>query len=268
MNPWRPERVPRDGTGKPDRCCLDVRAPLLPLFLIAAALSAGCQPTVEQPGEAFTATGELVALSGGDGGAASACFTCHGQRGEGDGISTPRLAGLTVGYLQKQLDDYAAQLRPDTIMTPIARRLDREDRRAVAAYYAAMPTPAAEGTPFPAPSLYRVGDPARGLVACATCHGDRAQGVGAGNPALAGQPAAYLLEQLSRWSRAERRNDPREVMIAAVAPLTEPEMRALSAWLATLPASPRPDTDAATVSAAERASEALAASHGIHRPDR
>lgn len=245
-----------------------MRAPLLPLMLIAAALSGGCQPVGEAPGEAFTATGELVALSGGDGGAANACFTCHGQRGEGDGVSTPRLAGLPLGYLQKQLDDYAAQLRPDPIMTPIARRLDREDRRAVAAYYAAMPAPATGGTLSPAPGLYRAGDPARGLVACAACHGDTGQGVGAGNPALAGQPAAYLLEQLSRWSRAERRNDPREVMMAAVAPLTEREMRALAAWLATLPASQAPDTDVASVSAAETASAAVAASHGIHRPDR
>lgn len=244
-----------------------MRASLLPLLLFAAALSAGCQPVVQRPGEAFRASGELIALSGGDGGAANACFSCHGLGGQGDGVAAPRLAGLTVGYMQKQLDDYAAELRPDPIMTPIARRLDRDDRRAVAAYYAAMPAPATGGTPAPAPVLYRVGDPARGLLACASCHGEAGQGVGAGNPALTGQPAGYLREQLSRWNRAERRNDPRGVMAAAVAPLTPEEMRQLAAWLATLPASPRPDTDAASVSAAETASAALAASHGIHRPD-
>ncbi len=237
-------------------------------MLIAAALSVGCQPVDERTGEAFTASGQLIALSGGDGGAANACFSCHGLGGQGDGVSTPRLAGLTLGHLQKQLDDYAAERRPDPVMTPIARRLDDGDRRAVAAYYAAMPAPVTGETLAVAPPLYRTGDPARGLVACASCHGEAAQGVGAGNPALAGQPAGYLLEQLSRWRRGERRNDPREVMIAAAVPLTETEMRALAAWLETLPASPRPDTDAASVSAAGRASAALAASHGIHRRGR
>jgi cytochrome c553 len=38
------------------------------------------------------------------------------------------------------------------------------------------------------------------------------RGVGAANPALSGQPAAYTVEQIKRWKTAERRNDPRGVM--------------------------------------------------------
>jgi cytochrome c553 len=116
-----------------------VRAALLSLVVLVAL--AGCDRPTNHSGEAFTADGELIALSGGEGGARNACFACHGLDGAGDGVSAPRLAGLDAGYLQKQLDDYAADLRRDKTMTPVARWLDDEDRRAVAAYYAAMPPP-------------------------------------------------------------------------------------------------------------------------------
>lgn len=238
------------------------------LLLIAAGLTAGCRPVTNHTGDAFTATGELIALSGGEGGPKAACFSCHGQQGQGDGVTAPRLAGLDAGYLQKQLDDYAADLRHDTIMTPIAKRLDHDDRRAVAAYYAAMPTQAPTRAALPAPSLYLSGDAARGVVACAACHGGEGQGVGPANPALAGQPKAYTADQLTRWRESKRRNDPREVMTAAAAPLTDAEIRTIAAWLERLPASPRPDTDAASLSAAESAGARLAASRGARRPGR
>lgn len=245
---------------------MGVRAAIL--LLLAAGLAAGCHPDADRTGDPFTATGELIALSGGEAGAAKACFSCHGLDGQGDGIGAPRLAGLDAGYLQKQLDDYAADLRHDEIMTPIARRLGHDDRRAVAAYYAALPVTDPTESPTPGPALYLTGDPARGLVACAVCHGPAGQGVGPANPALAGQPAGYTVEQLRRWLRLERRNDPRGIMTAAAAPLTEPEIDAIAVWLETLPSSPRPDIDVASVSAAEAASARLAASHGIHRPGR
>ncbi len=238
------------------------------LIVLIAGLAGGCRPAANRTGDAFTATGEVVALSGGEGGAANACFSCHGLRGEGDGVATPRLAGLDAGYLQKQLDDYAADLRHDDVMTPIAKRLDHEDRRAVADYYAALPVVDRVMPPKPAPGLYQTGDPARGLAPCAVCHGPAGQGVGPANPALAGQPAGYTIEQLTRWRRAARRNDPRGIMAAAAAPLTEPEIRAIAVWLETLPSSQRPDTDVASLSAAGTASARLAASHGIHRPGR
>ncbi len=238
------------------------------LLILAAGLTAGCRPATNRTGEAFTATGELIALSGGEGGVGAACFSCHGQQGQGDGLSAPRLAGLDAGYLQKQLDDYAADLRHDDVMTPIAKRLDHDDRRAVAAWYAALPAPDRIGASAPAPAVYLTGDARRGVVACAACHGPVGQGVGPANPALAGQPRAYIVDQLRRWKKAERRNDPREVMTAAAAPLTEAEMRAIAAWLESLPASPRPGTDAASLSAAESAAARLAASRGARRPGR
>lgn len=239
----------------------------VPALLAFAALAA-CSPASNETGAAFTATGEIIAMGGGEGGPANACFSCHGLDGAGDGVSVPRLAGLDVGYLQKQLSDYANDLRADPVMTPIARRLDDGDQRAVAAWYAAMPAPAPTRAAGPPPGIYLIGDPGRGAPACASCHGVDGSGVGAGNPAIAGQPAAYTLDQLRRWKRAERRNDPRSVMTDAVAGLTDDEMRTIAVWLEHAPTAPQPASGAATVSVAEWASTGSAASRGPRRPGR
>ena len=67
--------------------------------VIAAFLAAGCSPASNRTGAALTADGRIIAMSGGEGGAANACFSCHGLDGGGDGVSVPRLAGLHPGYL-------------------------------------------------------------------------------------------------------------------------------------------------------------------------
>ncbi|RZJ00706.1 MAG: c-type cytochrome [Brevundimonas sp.] len=239
----------------------------LPSILSLFALAA-CHPIANDTEAKLTASGELVALSGGGAGARNACFSCHGLDGLGDG-DAPRLAGMDVGYLQKQMEDYGRDLRHDDVMSPIARRLTDGERRSVVAWYAAMSVPASafrDATPVPA--LFQRGDPERGVVACAACHGDQGQGAGAGNPALAGQPAAYTLEQLRRWKKTARRNDPRGVMTAAVAPLTDDEMRRIADWLQTRSPARAPDSGVASASVSATAAAEPAASRGTRHPDR
>jgi len=208
-------------------------------------------------------------MSGGGGGAGNACFTCHGLDGGGDGVSAPRLAGLDVGYLQKQMEDYASGLRPDDAMTRIAKALDQKGRRDVAAYYASLPAPQTQSAPVPAPAIYLNGDTSRGIVACASCHGPEGQGSGqGGNPQIAGQSAAYTLEQIDRWKSGKRRNDPRGVMAAAVKPLSDLEARAIATWLSTRPASPVRASASATGFASVEASARPAASRETRRPYR
>lgn len=206
-------------------------------------------------------------MSGGDGGPANACFSCHGLDGAGDGVSAPRLAGLDAGYLQKQLSDYAARRRADPVMSPIARWLDDDEQHAVAAWYAAMPAPATAPAAAP-PAVWLTGAPERGVASCASCHGPDGRGQGAGNPAVFGQPAAYTLDQLRRWKRGERRNDPMGVMSKAVAGLTDAEMRTIAAWLETAPNAPPPASGAASGSDAGAAAARSAASRGARRPGR
>ena len=59
----------------------------------AAWTVAACSGPAPIP-DTFTRTGELIAYSGGGRGAAGACATCHGLKGEGDGHLVPRLAAL------------------------------------------------------------------------------------------------------------------------------------------------------------------------------
>jgi len=244
---------------------MGVRA-LTILFLSIGVL--GCDSTRGATDRALTQTGQLVAMSGGEGGPAAACFTCHGLDGQGDGASVPRLAGLDAGYLQKQMEDYAAGTRPDDVMGRIAKRLDDQDRRAVAAFYAAMPAPPYASPGLPPPVLYLNGDPTRGVLACAACHGFTGQGAGPGGPAIAGQPRAYIADQLTRWRDGKRRNDPRGVMAVATARLTDDEIGRLSAWLETAPPAPAPASAVASASVSAAAAARPAASREARRPDR
>jgi cytochrome c553 len=241
--------------------------------LLALAL-AGCSAAAETNPDPFTATGELVALSGGDAGASNACFTCHGLDGAGNGAGAPRLAGLGLGYLNRQMEDYASGRRQHPEMHYIAARLDAGERQAVSAYYAAMRFAANSPPPHPfasslskgspsssaraeedkglrraqperdrvtAARLYVEGDPARQLPACATCHGASGEGVGQGNPPLAGQSAAYLAAQLHAWRLGRRRGDAGNLMLAISRRLTPAEIRSVSAHAASLgPAASRP----------------------------
>jgi cytochrome c553 len=141
-----------------------------------------------------------------------------------------------VGYLQKQMQDYAAGLRAHEVMRDVARFLDSDERVRVANYYAALPpqalSPATEEAIAAAtPGLY--------AHACQQCHG--AEGVGTVNgPPLNAQPAFYLAQQLQDWQVSKRRNDGNHVMLKVAQQLEPGEVRQLSLYLARIPPRPAP----------------------------
>ncbi|MET4682700.1 c-type cytochrome [Brevundimonas faecalis] len=237
------------------------------LFLIGLALAA-CDATPGTTDRTFQASGEVIAMGGGASGAADACFTCHGLRGEGDGVSTPRLSGLDPGYLQKQMEDYASGLRADDVMSRVARSLDSQSRRAVSGWYARLPSPAEQNSTAAPPPIWLTGDAARGITACAACHGVEGQGAGQGQPAVAGQPAAYTLEQIDRWKSGQRRNDPRGIMAAAVQRLTDEEARAIASWLAAGGSRSAPTHASASSAASIAAAAQPAGARETRRPPR
>lgn len=204
------------------------------LLLLAAALAAACTDRLAASDDRWSRGGELIAMSGGEAGARHACVSCHGARGEGNGFDAPRLAGLPAGYLQKQMEDYAAGLRPHALMREVAGFLDSHERVQVARYYAALPPralpPATEAlAPAATAALY--------ARACQQCHG--VNGAGApGGPPLAAQPAFYLVQQLQDWQVSKRRNDGGHVMLKAVQPLSPAQIRDLGLYLARIPAPP------------------------------
>lgn len=225
---------------------------VFPRFVATAALLAGCSPVETRSVDRLTASGELIALSGGRAGAQNACFSCHGLRGEGDGAGTPRLAGLDTGYLLRQLEAYADGRRRHSQMGWIARQMAPRERELVSAFYASLPLHEQGTRPLSIPSLFLFGDPRRGITACATCHGVHGEGKGPAYPPLAGQPSAYLAHQIDAWRHSKRRTDPGDMMLRISQLLTPSENAALAAYAATLPVDPSSQESPATFREARR----------------
>ena len=207
-------------------------------FGLGIVLSAACH-----------ADGASIAKNGM--GAAQACQTCHGVAGEGIAqAGFPRLASLGAPYLQRQLDAFAAGTRVNAVMMPIAKALSAADRTAVSAYYAALPIPATPATALPAapaspvPSrptgvgaiLATRGRWADTLPACEQCHGPDGRGVGPDFPALAGQSASYLANQLAAWKTGARPPGPMGLMAVVAKKLSDAEVSAVAEHFASLPA--------------------------------
>lgn len=193
------------------------------------------------PGAAVAVDAAAIAHQGNGRGAAP-CMACHGADGGGNAAAGyPRLAGLDAVYLERQLDAFANGTRVSPVMQPNASALNAVERKALARYYAALPTPAhPAGTPNPAGErLARYGDWRRQLPGCVQCHGPGGSGVGANFPPLAGQGAAYIAAQLRAWQAGTRRNDPLQLMQHVAGQLSAQEVQAVSAWFAAQPWPPQ-----------------------------
>lgn len=199
---------------------------LLPVVL---ALGCGFLPAVT----AKAADPAVLAKSGS--GEIVACANCHGAAGEGM-ASFPRLSGMSAAYLYRQMESIANGTRENAVMEPIVAALGDKGIRDMADYYASLPAPvvAAEipGPNSPGGQLALRGDWDRGIPGCVQCHGPRGTGVGDHFPALAGQPAGYIVSQLKAWKDGTRKNDPLELMRHLSAKLGDAEMQDVAAWFA------------------------------------
>ncbi|MGA7750747.1 MAG: c-type cytochrome [Gallionella sp.] len=155
-------------------------------------------------------------------GDATACGGCHGEKALGmDAMAAPRLANIGQIYVLKQLDEFASGKRTASgggaAMNDIAKALNEQDRRDVAAYldsfeYETEPSDlkalAADGG--------KVGNPKAGKIivtkgikplvpACQDCHGfsGRAPNI----PAIHQQKYVYLVNQLNSYRDSSRTND-------------------------------------------------------------
>jgi len=101
---------------------------------------------------------------------------------------------------------------------------------ALAADAAHAPPAAAKADPAKGGSLYDTGDNARGLPACASCHGAGGNSTINTNPKLAGQIDNYLHKQLVDFTTPAR-NQP--VMTTYAKMLSDDEKKNIAAYLAT-----------------------------------
>lgn len=168
-----------------------------------------------------------------------ACASCHGDSGQG-AQDIPRLAGVSAGYLIKQLHDYKSGVRTNDNMQYVVSTLTDEQMSALGAYYASIETlPSAKaslgGDLERGRELALAGDWTVDLPSCFSCHGPLGWGVGETFPAIAGQHPAYTHSQLAAWKSGQRSNSPLGLMHSVAESLSEQDMRAVSDYLATLP---------------------------------
>ncbi|MFT7723073.1 MAG: c-type cytochrome [Roseateles sp.] len=209
--------------------------PLLPLLPLAA-LPAAAQP---QPVPDTLAQRAL------------ACTGCHGKQGRAapDGYY-PRLAGKPAGYLYNQLLNFRDGRRDYGLMNELLAPLSDAYLQALAGHFASLdlPYPSPQTPTLPAPELARAeqlirhGDPARRLPACTACHGERLTGTQPGVPGLLGLSRDYLNGQLGAWRSGLRRAQAPDCMAQIARTLTEPEINAMTQYLAgqPMPADPHP----------------------------
>ncbi|MCS6996063.1 MAG: cytochrome c4 [Casimicrobiaceae bacterium] len=173
------------------------------------------------------------------------CAGCHGADGVSLSPQFPSLAGLPAAYIARQLEHYKSGQRENAVMKGFASALSSEDMRALGAYYQSLkPRPAGARDMKLAQSaerLYRGGDAARGLPACAGCHSPTGAGIPQQYPRIGGQHAEYTSAQLLAFKNGQRgkpsekdANLPGRMMMQIAAKLTEEEIKALAEYAAGL----------------------------------
>lgn len=169
------------------------------------------------------------------------CVACHGLDGNAVNSAWPKIAGLSQTYIIQQLLDYQKGEngpRYDPTMYGMVQNLSAQDIADLAAYYATQSmtvgaTPADKVVP--GQNIYRGGNLATGLPACAACHG----ATGAGNylanfPRMSGQNSGYVITQLNKFRDKQRSNDVNGIMRDIAAKMTDKEIEAVADYVAGL----------------------------------
>ena len=170
----------------------------------------------------------------------TACVPCHGSAGTAATQAAPnfpKLDGQHAAYLDKQLREYKSGTRKSTVMAPIIAALKKQQISDMAKHFASQPKArgAVQNAQLAASGkvLYEEGNRTTGVPGCVGCH----LSDGAGHeryPRLAGQPQAYIVQQLTDFKSGTRSNDRAHVMRAVAGRLTDEEIKAVAEYLAGL----------------------------------
>jgi len=200
--------------------------------LVSFAVCTSPLVCAELPAKGDSAKGQSIANK--------VCAACHGPDGNSPTAINPKLASQIPEYLQKQLSNFKSAPgkkaeRENPIMAGMAAGLSPEDMRDVAAYFAAQAAkPGAarnRETLALGRKIWRGGDSAKGLPACAACHGATGAGLPVQYPRLAGQYPEYIESQLKAFRAGERRNDANKMMQSIAAKMSDPEIRAVADYV-------------------------------------
>jgi cytochrome c553 len=163
------------------------------------------------------------------------CASCH----QGDGVSRaeifPNLAGQQKDYIVAQLTAFRDHTRLDRdakafMWGPAAGLGDATIKVLASAYAAKSPAVGAldkRDDVAAGEAIFEKGVAARGVLACASCHGAHGEG-NAAIPRLAGQHNAYLAVQLGAFASGSRDNAVMHVIAKGMSP---EEVKDVSAYL-------------------------------------
>lgn len=187
---------------------------------------------------------------------AATCAGCHGEDGNSQVNTFPKLAGQHASYLVKQLVAFKTGGRKDAMMAPMATSLSEQDIQDIASFYAShkvaansapavdkgadaaeqaknkeeMEKSLAEGR-----NLYRNGNLATQVSACIACHGPYGDGnKPASFPLLKAQHADYLVKTLTDFKTGQRSNNPDNMMRMIALKMSDQEIKSVANYLATL----------------------------------
>ncbi len=167
------------------------------------------------------------------------CAACHAADGNSASPVNPVLAGQHADYVAKQLADFKGNTeRKNPVMLGMSASLSPQDMKNLGAYFEAQ-KPKTRAAKDPAlvkigQQIYRGGIMAKGVAACASCHGPNGAGIPAQFPRVAGQYPEYTAAQLHGFRAGERANDPNGMMRTVAAGLSDREIKAVSEYIAGL----------------------------------
>ena len=171
------------------------------------------------------------------------CVACHGADGNSPAPANPKLAGQFPEYLYKQLTNFKPKQgkkaeRENPVMAGMVAPLSDADMQNVAAHYASQKLIPAKASNRDLAALgqkiYRGGNLATGVAACAGCHGPNGAGMPSQYPRLSGQYAEYIDAQLKLFRSGARANDANGMMRAVAARMTDKEIQAVAEYAAGL----------------------------------
>ncbi|WP_339782465.1 c-type cytochrome [uncultured Marinobacter sp.] len=171
---------------------------------------------------------------------AAACQACHGQGGAKPIMGVyPKISGLGERYLYDQLVAIQENARAVPEMTGQLDGKSKQDLEDLAAYFAKQDIGVNQADPElvkKGAAVYRGGNMASGVPACAACHNPQGKGnEPAGYPHLGGQNAEYLAKQLNAYRDGTRANGANAAIMMDVASrLTDAEIEAVASYISGL----------------------------------
>ena len=175
--------------------------------------------------------------------ASQVCAACHAADGNSAAAANPKLAGQGYDYLHKQLVNFQAQggkkaERDNAVMAGMTANLSAADMKDIAAYYASQKLKPAMARDKELAALgqkiYRGGNAASGVAACAGCHGPTGMGIPSQYPRISGQFAEYVELQLKAFRAGTRANDPNGMMRGVAVRMSDREIQAVAEYVAGL----------------------------------